>query len=131
MVHIQRPKRWSLAEPKANLRTKAALEVLLPYQHELEIFTVSGDMGEAIAKELGFTGKGAIHPKQIAMLNEVFTPSADEIARATRIITAFEDADAALVVIDGKLIEKPVIRTMQRILAIAEHMKKLDPSHHG
>jgi len=83
------------------------------------------------AKELGFTGKGAIHPKQIAMLNEVFTPSADEIARATRIITAFEDADAALVVIDGKLIEKPVIRTMHRILAIAEHMKKLDPSHHG
>ena len=83
------------------------------------------------AKELGFTGKGAIHPKQIAMLNEVFTPSADDIARATRIITAFEDADAALVVIDGKLIEKPVIRTMQRILAIAEHMKKSDPSHHG
>ena len=83
------------------------------------------------AKELGFTGKGAIHPKQIAMLNEVFTPSADEIARATRIITAFEDADAALVVIDGKLIEKPVIRTMHRILAIAEHMKKSDLSHHG
>ena len=82
------------------------------------------------AKELGFTGKGAIHPKQIVMLNEVFTPSADEIARATRIITAFEDADAALVVIDGKLIEKPVIRTMHRILAIAEHMKKLDPSHY-
>ena len=83
------------------------------------------------AKELGFTGKGAIHPKQIAMLNEVFTPSAYEIARATHIITAFEDANAALVVIDGKLIEKPVIRTMHRILAIAEHMKKSDHSNHG
>lgn len=82
------------------------------------------------AKELGFTGKGAIHPKQIAMLNEVFTPSADEIARANRIVTAFEEADAALVVIDGKLIEKPVIRAMHRILAIAEHMKKPDASQH-
>ena len=82
------------------------------------------------AKELGFTGKGAIHPKQIAMLNEVFSPSADEIARAHRIVTAFEEADAALVVIDGKLIEKPVIRTMHRILAIAEQMKKPDTSHH-
>lgn len=72
------------------------------------------------AKALGFSGKGAIHPKQIAALNEVFTPSADEIARARRIINAFEEADTGLVVIDGKLIEKPVLRDMYRILTIAE-----------
>ncbi len=72
------------------------------------------------AKALGFSGKGAIHPKQIAALNEVFTPSAEEIERARRIIRAFEEADTGLVVIDGKLIEKPVLRDMYRILAIAE-----------
>lgn len=71
------------------------------------------------AKSLGFCGKGAIHPKQIAALNEVFTPSAAEVERARRIVAAFEAADTGLVVIDGKLIEKPVLRDMHRLLAVA------------
>ena len=75
------------------------------------------------AKSLGFCGKGSIHPKQIAALNEVFTPSPEEIARAQRITREFEEAGTALVVIDGKLIEKPVLREMYRILAIAERIK--------
>ena len=74
------------------------------------------------AKALGFSGKGSIHPKQIAALNEVFTPAADEIAKARRITKTFEEADTGLVVIDGKLIEKPVLRDMYRILAIAERI---------
>ena len=72
------------------------------------------------ARDLGFSGKGAVHPRQIAALNTVFTPSADEIARARRIIAEFEAADTGLVVIDGKLIEKPVLREMHRIVAIAD-----------
>ena len=74
------------------------------------------------AKLLGFSGKGAVHPKQIPALNEVFTPSAEKIARARRIIAEFEAADTGLVVIDGKLIEKPVLRDMHRIVAIADRM---------
>lgn len=75
-----------------------------------------------LARDLGFAGKGSIHPKQIAALNEVFTPSDDEISRARRIVTTFEEADTGLVVIDGKLIEKPVLRDMYRIIAIADRM---------
>ena len=71
------------------------------------------------AKDLGFSGKGAIHPKQIADLNDVFTPSAEEIVRARKVLTAFEEANTGLVVVDGKLIEKPVVREMQRILSVA------------
>lgn len=74
------------------------------------------------ARELGFSGKGAIHPKQIEALNQVFTPSSEEIARARRIIATFEEADTGLVVIDGKLIEKPVLREMERVLAIADRV---------
>ena len=74
------------------------------------------------AKDLGFSGKGAIHPKQIASLNEVFTPSPERIARARRVIAEFEAADTGLVVVDGKLIEKPVVREMYRIIAIADRM---------
>jgi len=76
------------------------------------------------AKALGFSGKGSVHPKQIAALNEVFTPSAEEIARAQRVTRTFEEADTGLVVIDGKLIEKPVLRDMYRILAIADRIAR-------
>lgn len=74
------------------------------------------------ARALGFAGKGSIHPKQIAALNAVFTPSDEQITRARRIIAEFEAADTGLVVIDGKLIEKPVLREMYRIEAIADRM---------
>ena len=75
-----------------------------------------------LARELGFSGKGPIHPKQIPILNDGFTPSESEIAHARRILDAFTKADTGLVVVDGKLIEKPVLRDMQRILSIAERL---------
>ena len=75
------------------------------------------------ARDLGFAGKGAVHPKQIPALNGVFTPSEDQIARARRVTAEFEAADTGLVVIDGKLIEKPVLRDMYRIIAIADRME--------
>ena len=76
-----------------------------------------------LAAELGFSGKGAIHPKQIAAINAVFMPDADTVARARRVIAEFRAADTGLVVIDGKLIEKPVLREMERIVAIAERVE--------
>ena len=75
-----------------------------------------------LALDLGFSGKGSIHPKQIPILNEVFTPSQEQVERARRVIKAFEKADTGLVVIDGKLIEKPVLREMHRILTIADRI---------
>lgn len=74
------------------------------------------------ARDLGFSGKGAIHPKQIRALNTAFTPDSAQIERARRVIRTFEEAETGLVVIDGKLIEKPVLREMHRILAIAERV---------
>lgn len=74
------------------------------------------------ARDLGFSGKGSIHPKQITALNAVFTPDTQTIEKARRMIRVFEEADTGLVVIDGKLIEKPVLRDMRRILAIADRL---------
>ena len=73
-------------------------------------------------RDLGFSGKGAIHPKQIPILNGVFTPDDAAIAHAKKILRAFAEADTGLVVVDGKLIEKPVLREMHRILSIAERV---------
>lgn len=92
----------------------------VPY---LDLENPDGMAEEArLARELGFSGKGSIHPKQIPILNDVFTPTDAEIAHAKRILNAFAEADTGLVVVDGKLIEKPVLREMQRILSIAKRI---------
>ena len=99
----------------------AGLDVIdVPY---LDLEDLEGMRREAkAAAELGFTGKGAIHPRQIPVLNAIFSPDAADIERARRIIAAFEEEGAGLLVIDGKLIERPVLRSMHRILAIAERI---------
>ena len=74
------------------------------------------------AAKLGSTGKASIHPKQIAIINEVFSPSAVVIDKAKKVCAAFENEKSGLVVIDGELIELPVVRTSYRILAIAERL---------
>ena len=76
------------------------------------------------AAKLGSTGKASIHPKQIAIINEVFSPSAAVIDKAKKVCAAFENEKSGLVVIDGELIELPVVRTSYRILAIAERLAK-------
>ena len=79
-----------------------------------------------MAGALGFTGKASIHPKQIPVINRVFSPSPDLISRARTILAEFEKDETGLVVVDGELIERPVIRSMLRVLAIAEHLKKTE-----
>ncbi|MGI9316581.1 MAG: HpcH/HpaI aldolase/citrate lyase family protein [bacterium] len=91
----------------------------------LDLQDPDGMEREAIlARELGFSGKGAVHPKQIPALNKVFTPDQQTVSRAERILKEFAEADTGLVVIDGKLIEKPVLREMQRIVAIAKRTQQ-------
>ena len=99
----------------------AGLDVIdVPY---LDLDDPDGMRQEAErVRDLGFSGKGSIHPTQIAAINEVFTPSEVQIVRARRVIAEFEKADTGLIVIDGKLIEKPVLREMYRIVAIADRM---------
>ncbi len=87
----------------------------------LDLEDMDGMRREAEAgAALGFSGKGAIHPKQIAMLNEVFSPKPDEVAYARKVVDAFTEANTGVVVVDGKLIERPVLRSMHRILARSE-----------
>lgn len=77
------------------------------------------EQAAAQAAEIGFTGKAAIHPKQIAAINAAFTPSEKDVNYAKRVIAAFEAGEGGLIMVDGKLIEKPVLRSAYRILAVA------------
>ena len=94
----------------------------VPY---LNLEDMEGMKKEAqFVKNLGFTGKGSIHPKQISILNKIFTPTEEEIGKAKRIMDQFKKANTGLVVIDGKLIERPVLREMQRKLLVANKINK-------
>jgi citrate lyase subunit beta / citryl-CoA lyase len=76
----------------------------------------------AEARRLGYTGKTVIHPAQIAPVHRVLAPAADEIAKARRIVDAFEQAEAAgsgIVVVDGAMVDRPVAVRAQRVLARA------------
>jgi citrate lyase subunit beta/citryl-CoA lyase len=74
------------------------------------------------AKGYGFTGKICLHPKQVALANEEFMPSQDEIDWATRLLTEYNNALAegrATPAIDGLMIDGPVIKRAEAILELA------------
>lgn len=75
------------------------------------------------ARAVGFTGKMAIHPDQVSVINETFSPSADEVAAARKILEAGEAASArgeGAFRLDGRMVDAPVIRRAQRVLALSE-----------
>ncbi len=79
------------------------------------------------AKQLGFQGKMAIHPSQVEPLNTVFSPSAAEIAFATRVVDAFTQAEAdglASIQLDGQFIDYPIVESAQRVLAMAKALNR-------
>ena len=70
------------------------------------------------ARRDGFTGKMAIHPAQVPIINEVFTPPAAEIERARRIVKAFADNPTAGVIgLDGEMLDKPHLERARKLLA--------------
>jgi citrate lyase subunit beta / citryl-CoA lyase len=68
------------------------------------------------AGQLGFTGKLCIHPRQVAIVNELFSASPEELAWAREIVAAASDS---VTVIDGQMIDKPLIDRARRLLARA------------
>jgi len=74
-------------------------------------------------KQLGFDGKSVINPRQIAVVNSVFTPTEKEIKNAIDVMHAIEEAEAkgsGVIALNGKMIDKPIVERAQRALALAE-----------
>jgi citrate lyase subunit beta/citryl-CoA lyase len=90
-------------------------------------FTNIGDsdgyLAEAkMARDLGYIGKSCIHPRQVALANQVFRPSADDIEQARRVLSAARDAareGLAAFQIGGRMIDGPFIDRAETILAEA------------
>lgn len=78
---------------------------------------------------LGFQGRLCIHPDQVSLVNQVFTPSDAEIASAERLVAAFREAEGAglaAIQVDGVFVDYPIAYRAQRILAIGASLRELD-----
>jgi citrate lyase subunit beta/citryl-CoA lyase len=81
------------------------------------------------ARSLGFFGKSAIHPRQLPILHEVFTPSHEEVAWAREVVRAFDaSGGAAFQLPDGEFVDLPVAQRARRILALTESLPGTPPS---
>ena len=70
-------------------------------------------------KDLGFQGKMCIHPDQIPVVNQAFRPSDAELARARKVVAAFEQAEQqglAAIQVDGQMVDYPIVHAAQRVL---------------
>ncbi len=82
----------------------------------------------AQGRDMGFDGKTLIHPAQVAIANEAFAPSRDEIDLAKRQIEAFEQAETAgqgVAVVDGKIVENLHVVTARQILSTSKAIEAL------
>ena len=76
-----------------------------------------------LIKRMGFGGKSLIHPRQVELIHNVFTPSEKEIAKAKKIVEATAEAlreNRGVFTVDGKMVDKPIIERAQRTLELAK-----------
>lgn len=129
---VAKETRMRLTKGRTNMLPWLSLCVLSARAYGLEILDgVYNDIGDAQgfaaecaqARDLGFDGKTLIHPSQIGPCNEAFTPPADEVAQARRIIAAFNEptnAAKGAIQLDGKMVERLHADMAKRTVAIAE-----------
>lgn len=80
-----------------------------------------------LARRMGYVAKLAIHPAQVGVINEVFTPTPEEVARHRAILEEFEKAEAegtASIDADGRMVDYAVARTARSVLARAEAARR-------
>ena len=94
-----------------------------------DVSDVAGLREEAeFSRSLGFFGKNAIHPAQIDIIHQAFTPSADEIDWARGVLAAFEASGGAATRLDtGEMIDTPVATRARQLLTLAQHLSSGRP----
>ncbi len=78
------------------------------------------------ARQMGYTGKFAIHPAQIEPINELFSPLPEDVAYARRVMDAWREAEAngrGSLALDGKMVDVPVVKRAQNLLAQVEQIE--------
>ncbi len=123
MVHA----RWMLSLAAAARGVAAIDKVCLAVDDEPAL---SRECEEAC--ELGFSGKALIHPRQIAVAHRVFQPGPQQVAWARRVMEAAEHAarqGTAAVLLDGRLVDRPVVERARQTVALSEHFSVPQQPH--
>jgi citrate lyase beta subunit len=90
--------------------------------HDVEHLRATAMQG----RELGFSGSWCIHPLQLPVVNEVYTPQPEEVELARRILTAFDEAKAqglGAVMLGGQFVEIPIVERAQRMIRLYERIQ--------
>jgi citrate lyase beta subunit len=122
---IRTPQAWEVFYARSAVVTHAAaydlqaIDMVFVDFHDEE-----GLRQEALfGAKMGFAGKQIIHPNQVGPVQEAFTPSSVEIARALQVMRAFEEhqqAGRGAFAMDGKMIDAPILKAAQRVLERAQ-----------
>ena len=87
-----------------------------------------------VARQMGYTGKFAIHPAQVETINELFSPLPDDVAYARRVMEAWYEAEAngrGSLSLDGKMVDVPVVKRAQNLLALVDEIESLLEARRG
>ena len=132
---------FGAADASASLGCKLAWEPLLYARHRVvlaasmfNLFTIDApyfyidkmaglkEEAEAV-KNLGFTGKAAIHPDQIDHINEAFSPSPEEKAEAKKVLEEYQKSGGGAIKVDGQMIDEPIAEAMRLKITLGEEEK--------
>ena len=97
----------------------AALGGLAPLESVYQDYTDEEGLREVArrARAIGFVGQKAIHPSQIEVINEMFTPSAEEVQQAQRFVDAFDNAGRDSIVVDGTFLDTAIVNQYRTVIA--------------
>jgi citrate lyase beta subunit len=128
---VRTPAGWEVFYARSAVVTHAAafnlqaIDMLNVDFHDLETLRADAEQGA----QMGFSGKQIIHPNQVAPVLAAFTPTEEEIAAARRIVEASRTHQAAgrgAFTMDGKMVDMPVVKAAEQVLARAGAAGKLD-----
>jgi citrate lyase subunit beta / citryl-CoA lyase len=107
----------------ARVRGVQALDIIEAKFRDLEAFRVSANTG----RSLGFTGKMCIHPDQVAIANQVFSPSKTDLERAEKLLDAYEKAafyGSGVIEFEGQMVDEPMLARARMMLEADEEAMK-------
>ena len=116
---------WDLIFARSSLVNAAAIARLFTMdQVHMNFRDLDGERRDAVAsRAVGFSGKAAIHPSQVPIINEVFSPTPEEVEHARRVAAAFDEARSAgigCVMLGGQVVEQPILERAERVLRFHE-----------
>jgi citrate lyase subunit beta/citryl-CoA lyase len=116
---------WDLVFARSAMVNAAAIARLFTMdQVHMNFRDLDGERTDAVAsRSMGFSGKAAIHPSQIAVINEVFSPTPEEVAHAREVAYAFEKAigeGLGCVMLGGQVVEQPILDRAKQVLSFHE-----------